>query len=117
MAPAVLTRQFRVAQARSKQTGYTAPIAVVLWACVSPEVDRRLTDEIDQPLKLLALDWTSGEIIWIADAFGDPRAIEALLKQLIDTQWAGHSVKLRTRTQEGKASVGMVVRQTATPTH
>ena len=40
--PAMLSGQFRIAQAQ--QAGAVAPVGVVLWAQVSADVDRRLSD-------------------------------------------------------------------------
>jgi hemolysin-activating ACP:hemolysin acyltransferase len=39
--PAIATGQFSLADARHRQIGLSAPVAVVLWASVSAEVDHK----------------------------------------------------------------------------
>jgi len=106
VVPAVLTGQYLLAEARSKTKGMTAPVAVVLWANVSAEVDQRLSAKPDQPVKLAPKEWKSGDIVWIVEAVGEARLIQALLKRLHDKQWAGKTVKLRARDKAGKPQVG-----------
>ncbi|MEO1694722.1 MAG: toxin-activating lysine-acyltransferase [Pseudomonadota bacterium] len=56
------------------------PIAVVLWAFVSDEVDGRLRKSAAEPiLKLEATEWRSGDIPWIVAAGGVPDALRATL--------------------------------------
>jgi cytolysin-activating lysine-acyltransferase len=79
VVPAVLTGQFTLAQARSQANGMTAPVAVVLWASVSAEIDKRLAAESDQPVRLEPKDWKSGDKVWLVEAVGDARVVNALL--------------------------------------
>lgn len=44
--PPVIARQFYVAEAQSKETGFRAPVAAVTWAEVSDDVDKRLTEAV-----------------------------------------------------------------------
>ncbi len=104
--PAVLTGQYALAAARTKTKGIAAPVAVVLWASVSAEVDQRVCAALDQPIKLAPKEWKSGETFWVVEAIGEPRILQALLKQLSDTHWVGKTVKLRTRDRDGKPQVG-----------
>ena len=106
VVPAVASGQFSLAEAQSKSSGITQPMGVVLWARVSPEVDQRLHEALDQPVKLKPGDWTSGDILWLIEAAGEARVIEALVKRMRETVWAGKTVKLRARGQDGKAAVG-----------
>jgi cytolysin-activating lysine-acyltransferase len=41
--PPVMLGQFYVAEAQDEANGFRAPIALITWAKVSPEVDARLT--------------------------------------------------------------------------
>lgn len=80
--PALSTGQFSIADAQSKTVGYSLPIGVVLWARVSPEVDKRLAANLDQPVRLKPDEWTSGDIYWLMEAVGDSRVIGPMLKGL-----------------------------------
>lgn len=106
VVPAVASGQFSLAEAQSKSSGITQPMGVVLWARVSPEVDQRLHENLDQPIKLKPGDWTSGDILWLIEAAGEARVIEALVKRMRETIWAGRTVKLRARGPDGKAAIG-----------
>ena len=101
VTPAVQSRQFSLAEAQSKSNGLTAPVAVVLWACVSDEVDERLQANQQERIKLEPAEWTSGDNLWVVDAVGDARVVQAQIKRLQQTDWAGRTVKLRTRQKDG----------------
>ena len=72
--PPLVSGQFLLAHAQSRETGLAAPAATILWGSVSAEVDQRLTATIDQPLRLKPHEWQSGDILWIVAAAGEPRA-------------------------------------------
>jgi hemolysin-activating ACP:hemolysin acyltransferase len=105
VVPAVLSNQFLLAEARAKGNGFTAPVGVVLWASVSPEVDRRLTAGIAQPIRLKPEDWRSGDILWLVDAVGPPKLIGGMLQRLHAKVFKGRQVKLRAQGQDGKPAV------------
>ncbi len=111
--PAALTGQFSLAQAQSAVNGMVASVGVVFWARVSPEVDKRLVENISAPLKLSTREWRSGTIIWIVDAVGEQKVIEAMLSRLLETQWTGQEVRLRARTNEGTYKLGVLGRDPA----
>jgi hypothetical protein len=48
--PAISSGQLVLGEARHKETGVAAPVAVIMWACVSDEVDARLTAAAGQPM-------------------------------------------------------------------
>ncbi|WP_346891459.1 toxin-activating lysine-acyltransferase [uncultured Roseibium sp.] len=52
--------------------GLTVPLALVLWAKVSEEVDRKLEAQkkAGAPLRLAPVDWTSGDIPWLVLSVG-----------------------------------------------
>lgn len=106
VVPPVASGQFTLAEAQSKSSGITQPMGVVLWARVSPEVDKRLHENLDQPIRLKPAEWTSGDNVWLIEAAGEARVIEALIKRMRETIWAGRSVRLRARDKDGKAAVG-----------
>lgn len=105
VAPAVIAGQFNIAEAQSKTHGLTTPIGVVLWARVSPDVDRRLSSSFEQPIRLKPREWTSGEIFWIVDAIGDRRVLDVMLRRLTEKEWKGKQIKLRARDKDGKFSI------------
>lgn len=105
VVPAVLSNQFLLAEARAKGNGFTAPVGVVLWANVSPEVDQRLTANVAQPIRLNPQDWRSGNIPWLVDAVGPPKLIGGMLQQLHGKVFKGQPVKVRTQGPDGKPVV------------
>jgi cytolysin-activating lysine-acyltransferase len=115
VVPAMQTGQFAVAEAQSQETGVVAPLGVVLWAMVSPEVDKRLTTEVGQPMKLAPGEWRSGEIPWIVAAFGDNKVVGQLFEQLSKNVFTKQPAKLRARDKEGKPFIGRLDFKPGTP--
>jgi hemolysin-activating ACP:hemolysin acyltransferase len=74
--------------------GPRAPVAAVLWASVSVETDQRLSASLTQKLRLRPEEWKSGEILWIIDAAGEPRAMAGALAELAHKQFKDKAVKL-----------------------
>jgi hemolysin-activating ACP:hemolysin acyltransferase len=107
--PPLLTGQFSVAEANAKKGGPRVPVAVALWASVSAEVDKRLSENLTSPIRLRPDEWRSGGILWLVDAVGDGRVIASILKKLGETVWKGREVKVRRRAQDGKLAVGNLV--------
>jgi len=85
VVPAITTGQFMVAEAHVKKSGFITPVAAVLWASVSEEIDRQLSDNPDQSMKLAPKDWKSGEIPWLIIAAGDQRLIKTLVERVQET--------------------------------
>lgn len=108
--PAVLTGQFTLAEAQSRQIGLTSPVALILWAQVSPEIDQRLSENLDQPLRLQLQDWKSGDIPWVTAVAGDAKIVEAMFKTMLNQQWKDRRAKLRVRNAEGKTVIAMIDR-------
>ncbi len=104
VVPAVATGQFAVAEAQSKENGATAPVAAVLWANVSEEVDCRLSVEGDKPVKLEPKDWKSGDIPWLVMAIGDKRFLKSMLEQVQSKTLNGRPLKTRKMSGNGQAS-------------
>jgi len=101
--PAVLSGQFRIAQAQ--QSGAAAPIGVALWASVSADVDKRLSD-LSKPARLRPDEWRAGDIPWLMELVCDPRVQPALLKNLSDNLFKGRGLKMRVRGADGKPQIG-----------
>jgi hemolysin-activating ACP:hemolysin acyltransferase len=95
--PPLLAGQFRIAKVGSKKTGVVVPAGVVLWASVSPEVDKKLSENAAAPLRLRPDEWRSGDIIWLVEAAGDPRVVSKLLTELNASVFKNRDVKVRTR--------------------
>ena len=107
VAPAVGYGQFALAEARSEETGAIRPVGAVLWAMVSDDVDKRLSD-MTVPLRLKPNEWCSGDIPWIVLATGGRKVIEGLIQRLSKTVFKGKPPKTRIRGKDGKTSVGHI---------
>lgn len=99
--PPLMTGQFAVAEAKQKEGG-SVPAAVVLWASVSSEVDKKLSENLQAPIKLRPDEWKSGNHLWLVEAVGDARVLPELLKQLSDKTFKGKKVKMRRRGHRNK---------------
>jgi hemolysin-activating ACP:hemolysin acyltransferase len=106
VVPAVTTGQFMIAEAQMKKSGLVTPVAVVLWASVSEEIDQRLSDNGSEPVRLAPKDWKSGDIPWLIIAAGDKRLIKALLERIQETALKGRLLKFRSadKVDEGAAT-------------
>ena len=111
--PPLLTGQCRVAESKSKQNGVSVPVAVALWASVSAEVDKRLSENLHVPIRLRPDEWRSGDILWLIDAVGDPRVVPQLLRQLVETAFKGRQAKMRAPGENGKVMVRRIATTTA----
>ena len=106
VVPAIVNGTYSIAESRPQTGGPSRPAAVALWACVSDEVDRRLTDEIAKPLRLQPQDWKSGENYWLIQATGETRAVQKLVDHLMRTTFSGRHVKVRTEGPDGTPVAG-----------
>jgi hemolysin-activating ACP:hemolysin acyltransferase len=104
VAPAIQNGQNVVARAQTKE-GATAPIAACLWCSVSPEIDQRLSNDLDKPVQLAAADWKSGDIPWIVLYVGDRRVLGTMLERLRNETLGGKPLKMRVRGEDGSMSV------------
>lgn len=101
--PALVNGQFTIAEAQEKKSGLTRPVAAILWASVSEEVDQRLSETQDQLLKLAPKEWKSGDIPWLIATVGDQRLIKALQQRLQETTLKDRPLKSRTTDKSDKA--------------
>jgi hemolysin-activating ACP:hemolysin acyltransferase len=111
--PAVRTGQCALMEAQSRSSGHVAPLAAVLWARVSVEVDKRLSEKLDAPIRLAPEEWRSGDILWLVDAIGDDGAVAGLVRQLRATEWSGQPIKARVTGADGQVSVRLIEPQPA----
>jgi hemolysin-activating ACP:hemolysin acyltransferase len=95
----------RPADERARDGGVSIPVAVVLWARVSAQIDKTFSEELDKPMQLRPNQWASGDHIWIMATAGDRRALPHFLKELAQSVFKGQTVKMRTRGAEGKVLV------------
>jgi cytolysin-activating lysine-acyltransferase len=111
--PPILVGQWKIARgtmtpskgANTEDGGRIFPVAAALWACVSPEVDARLSADLDKPLILKPGEWQSGDIIWLIAVPGQPAYVKQLLKHLQETTFQGKQVKIRTADPAGKPAI------------
>jgi hemolysin-activating ACP:hemolysin acyltransferase len=84
------------------------PIGVALWACVSPHIDKALSESLDQQVWLRPAEWSTGDIVWLMAVAGYARTMPEFLKQLAETEFKGQQVKMRVNGPDGKVSVRML---------
>lgn len=108
VVPAVHFGQYALASRRSAKDGLVTPFAVLLWATVSDEVDRRLAEGEAGVMRLTREEWQSGPHVWLVDMFGDPAALPSLAKSLAETRWKNHSVKMFVRGTDGTSQVRQI---------
>lgn len=108
VAPALAVGQFAIARAQRTESGQTAPIAAILWASVSEDVDARLTSQLGGPVRLKPHEWKSGPITWLVEGIGEPRAVKALIEQALLGPLKGISLKVAARDADGKPQVQIV---------
>jgi hemolysin-activating ACP:hemolysin acyltransferase len=93
--PAMLLGHFAVANTPvPNRPGETAPLAVMFWALVSPEVDARLSQATSFPLQLAREEWTSGDILWIVDAAGPAQVLHRLIEEVTSRSLGGRVPKM-----------------------
>jgi cytolysin-activating lysine-acyltransferase len=104
--PPVMSGQFLLAEAQMKGNGMMAPVGLVLWAAVSPEVDKRLDENLSDLPRLKPEEWKSGNLLWVIEAIGEGSVVQAMLKRKMDAEWQGRPVKMRVRDKAGVMRVG-----------
>lgn len=105
VAPAIATRQFLVASQYDATRRATAPVAVVMWANVSEELDRVLSTELDKPITLRPEQWGCGNIPWLVAAIGDQKVTQNLLNTAQQRSLKGRALKYRSTDKDGKVVV------------
>jgi len=118
--PPVMAGQFKLAQAPSpvgrakgqeggqkggQEGGVLVPVAVALWARVSPQIDKTLSENLDKPVRLRPNEWASGDNVWLIAVAGDQRAVPRFLEELGRTEFKGQRVKMRLRGPDNKVVI------------
>ncbi len=101
VVPPLLNKQFRLAEARKKNSGTTVPVGLILWARVSDEVHNRLLNQLDKTFDLDDKEWRSGDNYWIIDAIGPDRFLAPLLSDLRGSDFKDKTVHYRSKTPNG----------------
>ena len=112
--PAIATNQAVIAEQRDKTAAMSGPIAAVLFASVSAEVDQCLMARQDYRLRLKPEEWASGPIPWLVEAIGDAHAANQLVTQLLTQRFKATGMKAISRGADGKPMVG-VLRRSESP--
>ena len=106
LAHAPMDRSAAKGEKKAQHNGAAlVPVAVALWARVSPGIDRALSESLEKPIKLQAADWSSGDDLWLLALAGDQRAFPKFLAELQKKDFLGRQVKMRKRTPEGKVVI------------
>lgn len=108
LVPPMLVEQFAIAEAVREGAALPSPYAAAVWARVSPEVDRRLSENTDRSVRLTAEEWQSGDILWFIEAVGHPEIVPAFLEELAATQFPGQYPKMRMIDKQGAAKTVFV---------
>ena len=88
-----------------KDTGFTYPVGVVLWARVSDEIDEKLVEDLDTPIHLKRDEWSSGENYWLVETVGEQRFVQQMLSKLCTDVFKDRSVKARVADKDGNRRV------------
>lgn len=105
LLPPIMGGQCAIANAKATADGPFVPVAMALWAKVSPAVDQQLGENLDKPVRLKPGDWTSGNIPWLITLAGSPPALASFVKQLCQKEFKGQSVKMRSTDKSGARTV------------
>src|SRR5262249_5990486 len=108
--PAITNRQFRIGEVKLDQAqgGATVPASLVLWALVSPEVDKRLTETTEAEPRLAPADWTSGDIPWLVYAAGETRFVRPVVEQLMATTFKDRTLKVLGRDKDNNVKIHVI---------
>ena len=106
--PALASNQISLAQAQKQESGQPIPIGLATWAKVSEEVDKKLSENLENPIRLQPNEWRSGEIYWLIDAVGTPAVVQGLIKGLRQSALKDKTFKMRVITKDGQRTVRTV---------
>ena len=105
--PPLLAGQFRIGQVKPDQNrGAAMPVAVVLWASVSADVDKKLMETEAASFHLKPEEWKSGDILWLMHTAGEARFVQHVVDELMKTALKGRQAKVRGRDEAGKSKIG-----------
>lgn len=102
VSPAIEVGQVILAETQPPNGQEPRPAAFALWAQVTTDVDRRLSEQVDEPWQLSAEEWRGGDIPWLILAIGDDRVLSEMLKKYSAIRLEGRPFKMRQRGADGK---------------
>jgi hemolysin-activating ACP:hemolysin acyltransferase len=108
IVPPLLAEQIAIVEAMREDEELPSPYGVATWARVSPEVDRRLSEDKNGSVRLAPNEWQSGDILWIIDTFGYPEIVVPFLEEFVATHFPGQHPKMRVIGKQGVAKVVFV---------
>jgi hemolysin-activating ACP:hemolysin acyltransferase len=100
LLPALRLNQFMTAEAKLAD-GQSVPVALVLWARVSSEIDARLSAAPRYPIRLHPNEWQSGDVFWIIDEAGEPKAVRQCIDTLAKMAFQGKQFKMLSSKSQG----------------
>lgn len=103
--PAIASGQFAIASAETPTRSNRAPVAVVLWAQVAPDVEQMLLEGRDGPVQLTPVQWSSGDSPWIMLSAGDPRVLSNLVSEVSAHRFNGRALRVRIKQANGRYTV------------
>lgn len=101
LIPPMTRNQMILVEAGAEKTGEAAPVALVLWAKVSAETHKRLTENLEKPMLLAPAEWDAGENYWIIDAIGQERFVAPAIRSLREGALKGKEVHFRAKDDAG----------------
>lgn len=104
LLPALKNQQIAIAEAKLKSGPGNVPVAILLWAEISPEVERRLLADRSAIPRMETADWKSGTIPWIVAALGPPEVLKNMVSQLVAGPLGGRRVRGRVAAPNGTFS-------------
>ncbi len=107
--PPLMHNQFLVVEARSKENGASVPVGLALWARVSEDVNKRLSENLDRPIKLRPDEWQSGEINWLVDMMGDDKMKQSMFQKIKSELPEKSSLKFRSMDDQGQVIVKEII--------
>ena len=93
--PALLRNQISLAEINYMEKGLSKPVGLVAWAKVSEAIDKRLSDNPNQTIRLQPNEWNSGEIYWIIEALGAQKIVKPMIETLRNGPLKDKEIKLR----------------------
>ena len=109
LLPPLMHNQFLVVEARSKENGASVPVGLALWARVSEDVNKRLSENLDLPIKLRPDEWQSGEINWLVDMMGDDKMKQSMFQKIKSELPEKSTLKFRTMDDKGQVIVKEII--------
>lgn len=109
LLPPLMHNQFLVVEARSKENGASVPVGLALWAQVSEDVNKRLSENLDRPIKLRPDEWQSGEIYWLVDMMGEDKMKQSMFQKIKSELPEKSALKFRAMDDKGQVIVKEII--------